>query len=227
MRWRGQLVICGFLTFVWIDSGFAQAPSPQQRRAELAKVQEMINDPDPLTRLVNMETIVEEGDALKVQIAIRTAMTSDDRDLRSLAMKAFIARLSEVTFAMSGDPKDVNDLQRASSDQARNEILHRRNNFLKHLDSAKFTQKFIFRKFDLKTGKGEVAREGYTTQAYHWRNVAVIGDRLVFTSETCIGGYNNCKCEVELRPTKDLKLVGTARCQLSDWPVINLSAEVN
>lgn len=189
-------------------------------------MQEAINDPDPLTRLANMEAIVDEGDALKVQIAIRTAMTSDDRDLRSLAMKAFIARLSEVTFAMSVDPKEVSDLQRAATEQARREILDRRNYYLRHLDTAKYAQKFVFRNFDLKTGKGEVARDEYrgTNQ---WRNFAIIGDRLAFTSETCIGGYTGCKCQIEVRPVKDLKLIGTARCDVRDWSIIGLSVEVN
>ena len=226
MRLWGLVVAGAMLAGIGAGSSLAQAPSAQQRRAELAKVQEMINDPDPLMRIANMETIVEEGDALKIQIAIRTAMSSDDRDLRSLAMKAFIARLSEVTFTLSGDAKDMAELQRASTDQARNDVLTRKGNNLRTLENVQYRQKFLFRNFELKNSKGEVTRDGFTAPNY-WRNFAVIGDRLVFTTSTCMGSANSCPCEVEVRPTKDLKLVGAARCQINGWPPIGLSAEVN
>ena len=45
------------------------APSPEARRDEIAKVAEMLADPDPLMRLTNMEAIVKSGDTLKLQVA--------------------------------------------------------------------------------------------------------------------------------------------------------------
>lgn len=70
--------------------------SVDERYAELQMVPEAINDPDPLMRLAQLEAIIAEGDATKVQLALRTAFTVDDPNIRSLALRAHFAKYDTV-----------------------------------------------------------------------------------------------------------------------------------
>lgn len=62
-----------------------------ERYAELQMVPEAINDPDPLMRLAQLEAIIAEDDAAKIQLALRTAFTVDDPNVRALALRAHFA----------------------------------------------------------------------------------------------------------------------------------------
>src|ERR1700728_4808787 len=72
--------------------------SSQARQEELAKVQELLSDPDPNARLANMEEIVKSGDATRLQVALRIVFHSDDPNMRALGLRAYIASLHELTF---------------------------------------------------------------------------------------------------------------------------------
>ena len=206
------------LSVCFAANAFAQPATSNPRRDELAKVDELLADPDPLTRLVNMEAIVREGNSLKVQRAIRLAVTSEDRDLRALGMKAFIARTDEVTFELAGDPQDMRELQRATTERERGDIMRRRGRYLAALERGKFNVTFFFSDFSLASGKGEVASRRRTTISSPF---SIIGDRLQFRHGL---GTMAMNCDIEIRPTKDLKLVGTAACQQRDWPTISMTA---
>ncbi len=87
--WSLVLVTAGGLTLpVFAD--------PLERYAELQSVGEAINDPDPLMRLALLEEIIAKGDATEVQLAIRTAFTIDDPNIRSLALRAHFASFRTV-----------------------------------------------------------------------------------------------------------------------------------
>lgn len=82
------------LTLTVLAAGGYIAPAladPLERYAELQAVGEAINDPDPLMRLALLEEIIAKGDATEVQLAIRTAFTIDDPNIRSLALRAHFA----------------------------------------------------------------------------------------------------------------------------------------
>lgn len=72
---------------------------PLERYAELQAVGEAINDPDPLMRLALMEELIARGDATEVQLAIRTAFTIDDPNIRSLALRTHFASFRTVVIA--------------------------------------------------------------------------------------------------------------------------------
>lgn len=69
---------------------------PLERYSELQAVVEAINDPDPLMRLALLEEVIAKGDATEVQLAIRTAFTIDDPNVRSLALRAHFASFRTV-----------------------------------------------------------------------------------------------------------------------------------
>lgn len=61
------------------------------RYGELQGVVDAINDPDPLMRLAQLEEILKKGDATEVQLAIRTAFSVEDPNVRSLALRSHFA----------------------------------------------------------------------------------------------------------------------------------------
>jgi hypothetical protein len=85
------------------------------RSAEFARIQDLLNDPDANARLAHMEEIVGSTDASRVQIAIRIAASSDDVDLRSLALRAYLASRPTVVFQLEL-PERLRRLAAASSE---------------------------------------------------------------------------------------------------------------
>lgn len=85
---------------------------PLERYAELQAVGEAINDPDPLMRLALLEEIIAKGDATEVQLAIRTAFTIDDPNIRSLALRAHFASFRTVLIT-AGWPAEIKTLMDA------------------------------------------------------------------------------------------------------------------
>ncbi len=86
-----RLAISFCMAFALAFTTNGAAADVQDRYAELQAVPEAINDPDPLMRLALLEAIVAEGDATKVQLALRTAFTVDDPNVRALALRAHLA----------------------------------------------------------------------------------------------------------------------------------------
>lgn len=87
---KSLITSCLGITLSLITASTALA-SVDERYAELQAVPEAINDPDPLMRLAQLEAIVAENDATKVQLALRTAFTVDDPNIRALALRAHFA----------------------------------------------------------------------------------------------------------------------------------------
>ncbi|WP_156383289.1 hypothetical protein [Rhizobium sp. Root483D2] len=79
------------------------------RYGELQSVIDAINDPDPLMRLAQLEEILKKGNATEVQLAIRTAFSLDDANVRSLALRVHFAgfRTFVVTAALPDGVKTV------------------------------------------------------------------------------------------------------------------------
>ncbi|UHS59190.1 hypothetical protein [Agrobacterium vaccinii] len=79
---------------------------PTARYGELQGVVDAINDPDPLMRLAQLEEILTKGDATEVQLAIRTAFTVDDPNVRSLALRSHFASFR--TFVVTAElPEEI------------------------------------------------------------------------------------------------------------------------
>lgn len=81
------------------------------RYGELQAVIDAINDPDPLMRLAQVEEILKKGDATEVQLAIRTAFSLEDPNIRSLALRAHFAgfRTFVITAQLPDEWKEAQD----------------------------------------------------------------------------------------------------------------------
>ena len=91
------------------------------RYGELQAVIDAINDPDPLMRLAQLEEIVAKGNATDVQLAIRTAFSVDDPNVRSLALRAHFASFK--TFIVTADyPQDIKKLLETGDEKAKTQL---------------------------------------------------------------------------------------------------------
>lgn len=91
------------------------------RYGELQGVVDAINDPDPLMRLAQLEEILKKGDATEVQLAIRTAFSVEDPNVRSLALRSHFAGFR--TFVVTAElPEEVKAVLDGSDKKAADAI---------------------------------------------------------------------------------------------------------
>ncbi len=84
------------------EPAFAQQPpSAAERRAQINRVIDGLNSPDPATRLATLEQAVARKDANLRRVALSTAFASSDNVLRSAALSAAIGSAS--TFVVEMD----------------------------------------------------------------------------------------------------------------------------
>ncbi len=111
-----------FVIAVLIAAGITQssvslAASANSRAERLAEIQRQINDPNPLMRLAYMEEIAASGDATAIQLAIRTAMATDDEQLQSLSLRVYFSNLRSIHFQVESNQQadsDASDWTRVS-----------------------------------------------------------------------------------------------------------------
>lgn len=88
-----------FIAFASVCAGSARAaeyvPSAAERRAQINRVIDALNSPDPTTRIITLEEATASKDANLRRIALSTAFASADPDLRGAALTAAV-RLAPV-----------------------------------------------------------------------------------------------------------------------------------
>lgn len=206
---------CLLLISAFPERALAQtAPSsPQERRDQMAKVQEMLADPDPLLRLANMESIVNSGDSLRLQVALRAALSSDDADLRGLAMRAFLATRKEVVFDIVLPPPMQKQVDDARFDRSALQDLEKRFSFLPGL--LGFASKFQLRFKDY-----AFSQDRGTVESANAANFSITGDK--FSTLVSINNYSGCY--IDFVPSRRLTFEGTMAC--GSWPKLSISAPI-
>lgn len=195
------------------------AQSPQARRDQLAKIQEMLGgEPDPLMRLANMEAIVASGDQTQIRLAVRMALASDDKDLRALAFRAYLASARELVFSITL-PDAIQkkyDAVRNSPDDLRAFYETRNYEFIRHLHNWNMLLDVNVEKYSIEKNSGVLAEHS------NQRNVGdfiVVGD----TAKATIF-YSGFTCAISVTPTRNLDLVGTLSCaNFNAAPRLNIS----
>jgi hypothetical protein len=188
--------------------------SPQERRDQIAKVQEMLADPDPLLRLANMEAIVSSGDALKIMIATRTAFASDDADLRGLAMRAYLATHREITFDVLLPPAIRQQYDTATPGTLKD--LNQQYSFLPALRQAAFRIHLKLTEYTLGQDNGKVASDNYTSE------FTITGEKF---STRLLMTYFGVYCYIDFSSSRRQTLDGTLACE-KDWPKLAISAPI-
>lgn len=187
----------------------AQSSGAQQRRDELARVQELVTDPDPLQRLANFEEIAASGDAVKLQTAIRIAMTSRDTALRGLAFRAYLAGVRRLTLRMALAPADQEQLARARAAPARPMPAPLRE-VAAFVESTALTADLNLTQFSVSDGRGK-ARLSWNYPPNGEFDVLVVGERLL--AEIRMSGRGvSATCTFDIRPTAELAVEGALIC---------------
>jgi hypothetical protein len=201
------------LAFIFCSSAQAEtgASSPESRRDEIAKVQEMLADPDPLMRLTNMESIVKSGDTLKLQIALPIAFTGDDKDLRGLALRAYLASRKEITFEVALPSNVQAQLDASRSDPIAERAFGTKYPFVSFI--ARYANRFqlSFPDYAFAQDRG-TAYSASQTGAF-----TITGDRLAV--KLLLNGWG--ECYVDFSP-KGQVFSGTLAC--GSWPQLAITA---
>lgn len=187
--------------------------SPAERRDQIAKVQEMLADPDPMMRLANMEAVVNSGDSLKLLVALRTALSSDDADLRGLAMRAYLATRKDITFNVVLPATIQKQFEAAQFDQAALQDLGRKYLFLPTLLSISSKIHLRFKDYAITQDQGSLETDRIAS-------FSIMGDRLSSFAYIPAVGF----CYIDFAPTRKLTFEGALAC--GPWPKLTISAQV-
>lgn len=210
----GLLVLLLALGLLRVAHAQPGTVSSGARRDELAKVQEMLGDPDPLVRLSNMESIIKSDDALKLQVALRIAFTGDDKELRALALRAYIATRKEVSFEVTPPPEmaAAHDATLTDPSAARN--FGRRFPFYTRLIRAGSRFQLSFPDYAFGQDRG-TAYSGRRNGSF-----TITGDRLTTTMPV----HNWGQCYIEFAPNNQQAFEGVLACNA--WPKLAILAKV-
>jgi hypothetical protein len=205
--------VLALLAFILSSSALAQAgpSSPEARRDEIAKVAEMLADPDPLMRLTNMEAIVKSGDTLKLQVALRIALTGEDEDLRGLALRAYLASRKEITFEVTLPSNIRAQLDASRSDPIAERAFRAKYPYVVYL--AQYAERF-----QLTFPDYAFAQDHGTAHSFpNTGEFAITGERLAVKLRLNNWG----ECYVDFSP-KGQVFSGTLAC--GSWPQLAITA---
>jgi hypothetical protein len=197
------------------------AAAAQARRDQLAKIPELIGDPDPNARMANLETILNTHDSIMIQTALRLAFRSDDADLRALAMRAYIETLKEVTFDIILPDEWARQYDAVKYDQRSKDQLFNSHPAIRSAEQSSFRFHLSFNAYNRLLSSGEVNVSGNDHIIF-----TITGDRLSF--KTRLPGYA-ATCYYEFRPSVDMTFHGNMNCERNgDWyfPPSTISARL-
>ena len=189
----------------WHASAVAQqAP----RREALAKVIEGVTDPDPLVRLANLEDVIKRGNATEMQLAIKAAMASSDPDLRSVALRGYMAGVRELYLESKPAPDTAARL--ADPDDNGADIGPLRQNVATWATVTGGRLHVRVEKMDAATGRFSA----YGMNRLEKIDDSVRGDGQVIGTRVRMSFaiYGLRRCTVELAPSSALVLEGAAAC---------------
>ena len=192
------------------------------RRDELAKVKEMLSDRDPLMRLANLEAIINSGDALRTQLALRLAFQSEDADLHALAMRGYIASRKEVALDIQLPAADQRGYEEALADPQNTTTFMNSHPYIDFLAKQGFRVHFRFSKYDVTSTTGTIQDSAYQNQD-QLSSFAISGDRLSASVQSQAFGL----CRVDFRPVGNM-FKGSLSCSFfnSRSPKLDVSAPV-
>lgn len=192
----------------------AQPFSAQERHDQLARVQEMLADPDPLMRQANLEGIVKTGDEAQIRIALKIAFASDDKDLRAQALRAYLATTKQIVFSIKLPP----NLQRQYDNVKFNPeelsalVSKPGYGFIGSLQAWHMMFDISIAAFDMNGDEGKFTQ---TTDSEHKGTFTVVGDTVQGQGIYAVGEYTR-SCQFSFKPTRELNLSGTLACDFGN-----------
>lgn len=195
----------------------AVAQTGLSRQEELARVLDLVNDPNPQQRIENFERLVSEGDAIKLQIAIGSAISSDDAVLRGLAFRAYLASTPRIMLEMRLTPEMQKTVDAATA-RGELETLTRKVAQLERLIDTGMRMQLTIDNVDLRRGSGKVT----ASIARAPGDLQLTGQRASF--RVYASAFANRYCNIDLAPGKSLTIEGTMVCENTGFGKVSLSA---
>jgi hypothetical protein len=178
----------------------------QARRDQLAKIPELLADPDPNQRLANMEAILDTNDSIMIQLALRAAFQSDDVNLRSLAMRAYIASAKELTFDLLVPGTVKSQFDAVQFDPRGKSEFFNTYSYMSLLENVGFKDHLVFQRYSRTDSTGTLFDASHMNDPNVFN---VSGDRLTVRVRENWNGI----CYLDFRPMNDMTLQGTMSCE--------------
>jgi hypothetical protein len=176
--------------------------------AALRDVDVKMTHPDPDMRMGYLQAFVAEGNARKIERAIRIALAGQDENLRALGFRAYLAATGSVIFDILVSPQE-----RKQVEDSRTDRRHSLPRYLENSSRVNYSVKLDFEPAPINSMRGFVKAGGRQPLEYTMR-----GERLTFGGLTLFGGAN-AQCNWELKPTRDLKILASLACQSWERPM--------
>lgn len=178
----------------------------QDRVAQLDRVTEGLNDPNPAVRIATLEEAVNSGDRALRQHALSQALASDDRNLRSSAVFAAFQTSSEVIIDF-----ELQAMSRAAEDEVQDFFLTTGGTLDVRLAEFEPTSGNFLSYSSLSHNRNDEI-------TVHQGNIS--GDRaslVVDVSEALNGGTSTCRITARGR-AGDAQLFGSMGCDFRGAP---------
>jgi hypothetical protein len=215
MSFRSSLAIAFALLLLAGHSAYPQQPNTAAGGNDANAIAQALRDvdvkmthPDPDMRIAYLETIVAEGNARKIERAIRIALAGQDENLRALGFRAYLAATGSVIFDILVSPQEKKLIEDSRTDRR-----HSLPRYLENSSRVNYSIKLDFEPAPINSMRGFVKAGGRQPLEYTMR-----GERLTFGGLTLFGGAN-AQCNWDLRPTKDLKILANLACQSWERPM--------
>lgn len=215
------------LVFSGAAYGDSMSDAAKARRDQLAKVQEMLSDPDPLMREANMEQIIKSGDSTLIRVAEKIAFASDDQELRALAMRGYLASTKELVFEIKFPEELQKQYEEVKGDpQQLAALAQKKGQFISEFQNLHMSLVVKVSQYDMKSNIGIISQSTWSDGKGEF---TVVGDTVNGQMRYSFDGPGSGVrlCQVMFKPTRELKLAGTLGCDLGlNVPTESISASL-
>lgn len=196
----------------------AAAETAAERASSLKTWRAQCNDPDSDLRQAYVEAAIATGDVAIQRICIRLALESDDADIQNLGLRAAVAAMPMVTFAIQQPPSLATAIQRAGTDRA---ALEKIDNW-REMRTWRVVQTglmFAIREANITGGTSDwFALAGLTDPSDNYQGKAtVVGSKLNWVGSAYVT-ETDCRLDLHIEP--GAVLAGSFQCGSMDpFPV--------
>jgi hypothetical protein len=170
-----------------------------------------------------MESIIDSGDTTRIQSALRIVFHSDDPNMRSLGIRAYVASLKELTFDAQLPPQVQRQYDDAQGETEKLKDIFSRYPYVQILAGSALRIHVVFSKYEITNGAG-VAASGAQPGSF-----TISGDRVSVTTNISFASAGNFNCNFDFRPSAEMIFRGTLACGSINqyvFPKISISAPI-
>lgn len=107
-----------FILFPLLARGTDAPPrSPTERREQLQRLSDELNDPDAFKRLATLEAVLQSDDLLAREVATRVALGSSDTQMRGYAALLLLSRTKVINLELKLPPRIQGQVDEAKGEQ--------------------------------------------------------------------------------------------------------------